>query len=527
MCSDNIRLCDSRYRSSEIGQVRWTGFEPLGYRSGMDIETDLIVVGYGAAGSAAALTAARRGARVALIEKQPSDALYSSTRMSGGLIMGANDVDAATTYLDACSGGMIPIEISRVWAERAVHCQQWMREHGIESVHMAGGWYPKLPGFESIEVYGPLARGIDPVSIEFEMPAPGELAFKGPVPFGNGQTLHDLLVDAVSEDERITPFFGHSAQRLIMEDGRVVGLVVDVGGEERSFHSRCGVILACGGFENNQDMIHNFLKAYPIYFYGATANTGDGIKMAQAVGADLWHMNQMIGRAVGHFTHPDGRELSFNISINPPGYVITDKYGRRFANEYLQAVSKPNFYYELLHYDADLLEHPRIPAYWICDQRRISARPLSGGSFGHYSWSKDNSAEIAMGWIAQGDTVEEAAARAGCLDPEKAARTVADYNAACEAGKDVLGRPAQSLIPLDQPPYYCIPVYPGGATTNGGPRRDIKARILDVFGEPIPGLYGAGELGGAIGVLYPSPGANLGEAFAFGPIAAETALESN
>src|SRR3546814_1758636 len=108
-------------------------------------------------------------------------------------------------------------------------------------------------------------------------------------------------------------------------------------------------------------MILNHLKAYPIYFYGATSNTGDGIRMAQAVGADLWHMNQMIGRAVGHFTHPDGREMSFNISVNPPGYAIVDKYGRRFANEYLQAVSKPNFYYELLHYDADLLEHPRIP----------------------------------------------------------------------------------------------------------------------------------------------------------------------
>src|SRR3546814_7996361 len=87
-------------------------------------------------------------------------------------------------------------------------------------------------------------------------------------------------------------------------------------------------------------MILNHLKAYPIYFYGSPANTGDGIRMAQAVGADLWHMNQMIGRAVGHFAHPDGREISFNISVNPPGYAIVDKYGQRFANEYLQAVSR-------------------------------------------------------------------------------------------------------------------------------------------------------------------------------------------
>lgn len=491
----------------------------------MTHDFDLVVVGYGAAGVAAAITAARRGAKVALVDKQPENAHFSSTRMSGGLFMGATDIDQATVYLDACSGGMIPIEVSRAWAERAVEVQAWARGIGIESMHAAGGWYPKLPGFESIEVYAPMPRGVDPASVDYTLPAPGELAFKGPVPFGNGQTLHDQLVEAVNSEPNIRPFFGQRAERLIQEDDRIVGLRCESERGTVTFHAGKGVVLSCGGFEQNQEMILNHLKAYPIYFYGAPSNTGDGIRMAQAVGADLWHMNQMIGRAVGHFTHPDGRDISFNISVNPPGYAIVDKYGRRFANEYLQAVSKPNFYYELLHYDADLLEHPRIPAYWIFDSRRLNARPLSGGSFGHYAWSKDNRAEIEMGWIKEADSVEEAARLAGCLDPKCAAATVEAYNAACAAGEDEFGRPMSSLVPIDEPPYYCVPVYPGGATTNGGPRRDAKARILNPFGEPIQGLYGAGELGGAIGVLYPSPGANLGEAFAFGAMAAETALE--
>lgn len=492
------------------------------------IETDLIVIGYGAAGVAAAVTAARRGARVALLEKQPGNALYSSTRMSGGIVMGADDVEAAARYLDACAGGMIPLDVTRAWAERAVNVQQWMRSIGIESLHMAGGWYPQLSGFESIQAYAPLPRGTDPGAIDYTLPAPGELAFTGPAPFGNGQMLHDQLVDAVSAEPNISCYYAHVAERLVQEDGRVAGVTCSVDGETRTFRARHGVVLACGGFEQNQEMILNYLKAYPIYFYGTPANTGDGIRMAQAVGADLWHMNQMIGRAVGHFKHPDGREISFNISVNPPGYAIVDKYGRRFANEYLQAVSKPNFYYELLHYDADLLEHPRIPAYWIFDQRRIEARPISGGSFGHYAWSKDNRAEIDMGWISEGASVEAAARAAGCLDPEAAARTIADYNAACAAGGgDAFDRPEKSLIPIDQGPFYCMPVYPGGATTNGGPRRDAKARIVDPFGQPIAGLFGAGELGGAIGLLYPSPGSNLGEAFAFGAIAAETALSAD
>ncbi|RVQ69678.1 FAD-binding protein [Croceicoccus ponticola] len=491
----------------------------------MKNEKDIIIVGYGAAGAAAALTAANLDASVVILEKQPEDAHYSSTRMSGGLVMGADDADAAARYLDECSGGMIPAEVSRAWAEKAIAVKDWMRSVGIESVHMAGGWYPKLDGFESIKVFGPLPKGTNPDEVEIELPRPGELTFKFPLPFGNGQLLHDLLVEAVDASDSIEVIYDCPVSELMTIDGVVRG--VKAAGEYKgtTFAAKKGVILACGGFEQNQEMILNYLKAYPIYFYGSEANTGDGIRMAQAVGADLWHMNQMIGRAVGHFAHPDGRELTFNISLNPPGYAIVDKHGKRFANEHLQAVSKANFYYELLHYDADLLDYPRIPAYWIFDKRRVEARALSGGSFGNYAWSKDNRAEIDMGWIAEADTIEAAAAAAGVLDPAAAARAIEDYNQACKFGSDRFGRPADSLIPIDEPPFYCMPVYPGGATTNGGPRRDARARILDPFGKPIPGLFGAGELGGAIGMLYPSPGANLGEAFAFGALAAECALE--
>ena len=100
-------------------------------------------------------------------------------------------------------------------------------------------------------------------------------------------------------------------------------------------------------------------------------------------------------------------------------------------------------------------------------------------------------------------------------------------NTTALARRTGFSRPARDLDDPHRPAPYCIPVYPGGATTNGGPRRDEHARILNPFREPIEGLFGAGELGGAIGMLYPSPGANLGEAFAFGVIAAETALAAS
>src|SRR5690606_11384997 len=92
---------------------------------------------------------------------------------------------------------------------------------------------------------------------------------------------------------------------------------------------------------------------------------------------------------------------------------------------------------------------------------------------------------------------------------------------------DRFGRPRQSLVPIDEPPFYCMPLFPGGSNTCGGPRRDERARILNAFGQPIAGLFGAGELGQATGILYPAAGANLSEAFCFGQIAAEEALAAD
>ena len=85
---------------------------------------DIVVVGYGAAGIAAAVTAHDAGARVVVLEKNPEAAHTPNTRMSGGMVMTATDVDGATAYLDACADGMVPIDVSRSWAERAVESSE-------------------------------------------------------------------------------------------------------------------------------------------------------------------------------------------------------------------------------------------------------------------------------------------------------------------------------------------------------------------------------------------------------------------
>ncbi len=497
------------------------------------VEADLVVVGFGAAGMAAALSAALRGAEVIVLEKQPSDAHTPSTRMSGGVIMGVNDVAGAARYLHACAGGMVPEEVCSAWARRAERLLAWLEETGAgEELALVriGGAEQELDGAEAIDCY---MQGLPSDAAALARESASLIAAglgRNSLDRRTGRDLYRILRRLVEERDEVTVQWDSAARRLLTDAaGRVVGAEAQTPQGPVGVRARAGVVLACGGYEFDAELRRNYLKAEPIYFYGNPGNTGDGVRMAQAVGADLWHMNQMIGRAVGRFLDEDGVEQVFQFRMSPPGYVITDRHGRRFASEQPQAESKHAYYHHLIVYDPDAREYPRIPSYWFFDRRRIEAgiltSPVSGRvGVGLYDWSEDNRREIAQGWIAEGATIADAAAAAGVLDPSRAAATVAAYNSACADGEDPLGRPADTLVALDQPPYYCVPLYPGGSNTSGGPRRDAAARVLGVERNPIPGLFAAGELGSPMAQLYPADGSNLSEALCFGQIAAETAL---
>ncbi len=481
-----------------------------------DATYDVVVVGYGAAGAAAAITASDTGASVVVVEKCPEQNHTPSTRMSGGMVMTVTDPEAGARYLDTCASGMVPLDVSRAWAERAVDLPRWLDETvgGLDMVPSAGAEHPDFEGAQAI------------VAVQ-----PGGVAERLAAAAGAGPRLFDGLAAAVARRD-ISVQWDTAASRLVQDpDGRVIGLKTTLGGRTVTLGARRGVILACGGYEFDEDLKRDHLRAYPAHFYGNPNNTGDGVRMAAAVGASMWHMNQMIGRAVGHFV-VDGRPLNFIIGIDPPGYVICDRAGRRFANEHNQALLRHDFYYDLLEYDPATNSQPRVPCYWIFDESRRREGPLTYSHFGAvavglYDWSDDNSAEIELGWIAAGDTVADAALSAGMTEAAalEAAQTVDTYNRLCQSGEpDPLGRPDHTMVAIEEPPYYCVALWPGGSNTTGGPRRDCHGRILDAFGDPISGLYGAGELGQATGLLYPGDGSNLSEAFCFGQIAVEHAL---
>jgi len=136
-----------------------------------------------------------------------------------------------------------------------------------------------------------------------------------------------------------------------------------------------------------------------------------------------------------------------------------------------------------------------------------------------YRWSADNSAEIDRGWILRGHTLGELAAKMRLSANNKLERSTARYNQFCGEGEDRdFGRLPDTLAPLETPPFYSIRAFPCLLNTQGGPKRDAKAQVLDPWDRPIPRLYAAGELGSIWGFMYQS-GGNLGECLAFGRIA--------
>ena len=474
-----------------------------------DLEADLVVVGLGAAGASCAYHASKEdpGASIIILEKQ-AEGHHPSTEMSGGGVMYTKDADKATNYMTLCAGVTVPGDVTRAWATEALGIKDLFYELGYDFEIIDSLTVGEQSTFEDADSVG---------------------MFTLPGDRGGAFLLWELLLGSVQQ-ENINIMYETPGNRLITKalgenKHEVIGIEAIQNGKPLFIKANKGVVLTCGGFEFN-DKLKHFLPAYPIYFYDNPANTGDGVIMAQEIGAQLWHMNKMLGRGIGFYDDSGLGDLGFIMMLNPPPYVMLDKYGKRFLNEELQASLDHAVYYSLIQYDAHKGEYPRIPSWWIFDSNRL-ATPLTSTTFGAagvgmYDWSEDNSKELAAGWILKGETLEELAQVTG-LDFASLQETMAAYNAACDSGIDEFGRSAETLIKMT-PPYYATRLWAGGPNTSGGPERNAKAQVLDVRGEPIPRLFSAGELGQAVGDLYPIGGGDICEAICFGAIAAREAL---
>ncbi|MFH0769087.1 MAG: FAD-binding protein, partial [Chloroflexota bacterium] len=500
-------------------------------QSRWDEEADVVVVGYGGAGAVTAITAHDAGSRVIIIEKQPCDTPTwirhtPSTRMSAGAWLCPTSLDKAILYMEGIAriaNETLDAErknIISIFAQHLVGNTDWMKKIGVqiggEEASSTGGIpfadFPEIPGSDCSVIYTPKVTGN----------------------YRNGAALFKALAEAVQK-RNIPVLWEAPTRHLITQRGEVRGVIASMGGKETRIKARRAVVLTCGGFEHNEGMKENYLRANPTHFLANPGNTGDGINMAIEVGAALWHMNSASWRGTMKF--PDF-PIAFGTQRHETASIFTDKRGRRFTNERVRIHA---FGYELTNYDSSSLCYPKIPFYWVFDEKRRALAPLAnpngacnppGGIMSdiHYIWSTDNKKEIDRGWILKANSIEELAGKiladpdnGGLMSPSVLRETVKQYNEYCHKGDDTeFHKPKEWLQPLEDPPYYAVKLWPGGPNTQGGPKRNVRGQILRVDNTPIHRLYSAGELGSVWGMFYQGAG-NIAECIAFGRISGTNA----
>jgi succinate dehydrogenase/fumarate reductase flavoprotein subunit len=467
-----------------------------------DRQADVVVLGMGAAGCAAAIAAADEGASVLLLEKMPEGREGGNTRISGGIWYNSLDRDGMATYLRSlCGPYTLPEEIVQVWADETYKNTEWLESLGVTpGVH--ADYKPEYPELPGAEFYG------------------GYLGVNGEM----GKQLLWKALSAAVRAKGVEVLLDSPANELVTDDdGSVIGVAATSGGQPLRVGASRGVVLATGGFENNPEMVRDYLQLPGSPVWGSPAGTGDGIKMAQKVGADLWHMDNMMA-ALGFAA--DGFEAGMYVMfIFSMGFICVGNDGRRSHNE----MPPQGHGHALIDGDYELFQ--RRPLHVIFDEATRQAGPISPPReilpvgwnllMEEYEWSADNSAEIDKGWIQKADTLTELAEILG-IDPDGLEVSVAEWNEVCAAGHDPLGRPGPTLAPLATPPYYGFTSAPLLGWTNGGPRRNEKAQVLDPFGETIGRLYAAGTVSSTYSRCKDG-GFHIGDALAFGRVAGRNA----
>ncbi|TBL76317.1 FAD-dependent oxidoreductase [Paenibacillus thalictri] len=509
-------------------------------------EADVVVVGYGGAGAVTAISAADAGAKVLILEKQLQDTDTStnhtpSTRMSGGGILNPEDTEKAIEYftnLRRIANESVDEEESamiRRLCEQMATNFSWLESIGA----VMGGVESMSPTFKNMDMIHAHHKETNAVGIyDADFPEiPGSEAIcvfwvKATDGFRGGAALFKTLTNAV-EKRNIPVMYGSGIEHLVLEDGEVRGVRGIRDGKPFAVKAKRGVVLTCGGFEFNEKMKSDYLRPLPVEFTGNPANTGEGVSMAQEAGADLWHMNCISFRVAMKFPeHP----IAFGTQHHTKASIFIDQRGSRFTNERFKLHA---FGYELSNFDCYATCYPRIPAFWVFDEKRRQMGPIANkhgacnppkGKMGpiHYIWSEDNMEEINKGWIIKGDTLEELGQKLAAdpdthnlFDVDNFLKTVDRYNGFCAEGEDRdFLRPQNGLQPIDDGPYYAAKLWPGGPNTQGGPRRNIECQVMRPDKTPVKRLYSCGELGSFFGMLY-NGGGNLAESIAMGRVAGE------
>jgi 3-oxosteroid 1-dehydrogenase len=559
-----------------------------------DHTVDLVVVGSGAAAMAAGIRGKDLGLDVLLVEK---GAVYGgSSAMSGGVCWvgdnphmrrcGIADSDAETlTYLEHITRGEVAGEYLRTYVAESKRMIAYFADRtrvSFDALASYTDYYPEAPGGKmggrsmEPEPFDGSLLGDDFLTlrrpaasalvlgkfmitarmakrfiilnffgfvlmawelVKFALRAGKRARFGGRDTYlTNGNALAGRL--RLSLKDRGVPLWLETpAEELVFEAGRVVGLVVTRDGRPFRIQARHGVLLGTGGFDRNLAMRKKYgpEPASIEWTAGSETNTGDGIRMATALGAGLALMSEAWWTPVTQFPGAtSGWVLVVEKSL--PGGIFVNRNGERFTNE-----AGPYVDVVVAMYEDHKKTGKSVPGWMVFDaeyRRKYIAGPVGPGKA---IPDKRLSRKLRTQFLVKAATVAELAQKID-VPEERLAATLSRFNGFAASGKDAdFGRgesasdryygddrvsPNPCLAPIAKPPFYAIALFPGDLGTKGGIKTDPRGRVLDERGGVIAGLYAAGNTTASImGRSYPGAGGTIGPALCFGFLGAEAAFE--
>ncbi|SEH71453.1 Succinate dehydrogenase/fumarate reductase, flavoprotein subunit [Mycolicibacterium rutilum] len=519
-----------------------------------DDDVDVVVLGSGGAGLTAALTAAANGASVQIYEKAAT--VGGTTAVSGGIIWipahnrsadGELTVEDAMDYLRAQSLGFMDDELVETFVRTGPEMLDYVEAHSELRFEIAAGfpdYKPELPG-------GRPSGGRSLNAKPFDLSRLGDWRDRitsFPADFSNvgidAETrarIHAAVDDESGDycvagtaliagllkgllDRGITPQTNARAVELHADALGITGVRITQGDRSFNVRARRGVVLGTGGFEWDRKLVEAYLRGPMRGPVSPPNNTGDGLRMAMAHGADLANMGEAwwvpIVQLPGDTFEGQPRSRSVRLERTRPRSIIVNRAGRRFLNEAgeYNSMAGPFHYLDPRH------GYANDPAWIVFDSLHLK-------KYGFLGIDPDGP---APDWFSPSKDLAELGAKTG-IDPDGLARTLESWNdnvshdtdpdfgrgsSAYDGywGDDKAATPAaRTLGPIDTPPYYAVPVSIGAMGTKGGPRTDADGRVLHVNGSAIPGLFAAGNaMAGATGKAYGGAGGTIGPAMVFG-----------
>ena len=537
-----------------------------------DETVDFLIVGSGGGSMCAALACKDLGKTPLILEK--AEKVGGSTAMSGGILWipanplmlkaGVKDsFEQGLAYMNAVIGDKPGSSAARkrAYLRTGPKIVQWLQGKGVQFVYCDGwsDYYDELPGGQP--------RGRSVGMTLFDVRKLGrwkDRLRRGPMPFpvqgneGQRLTLAKRTLDGFLLAMRVgwrmfmVRLFGKELAGsgaaiqswmlstalkagveirpetpvldLVVEDGRVAGVLAERQGRPLRIRARDGVLINAGGFAHNAEMRRQYgpQPSSTAWTHANPGDTGEMIQAAMRLGAEVRNMDQAIWLVTSLL--PDGRRAIHANELGKPHLIVVDRRGERFTDEacsYMETGQK-------------IYENKAVPCWAIMDGRHRES----------YNWAKMPPGVNPPDWAASGymkraDTLEELARKCG-VDPAGLKATAERFNGFVAAGEDLdfhrgaraydrywgdpTYKPNPCLGTIEKPPFYAVELYPGDVGTYGGVMTDENGRVLREDGTAIEGLYATGNSTASVtGVRYPGAGASIGASFVFGYRAARHA----